>query len=83
MMLLDRLAVLALLALGRAPVQRLLEQVGLHVQVAPGHDVVEHAHALEQGQALEGARHAHLGHLARVHVAEGLAAKGDLASCGA
>ena len=47
------------------------------LQVAPGHDVVEHAHALEQRQVLEGARHAHLGHLARVHVPEGLAAEGD------
>jgi hypothetical protein len=42
----------------------LLEDVGLHLQVAPGHDVVDDAHALEQRQVLEGARHAHLGHLA-------------------
>ena len=51
----------------------------LHPQVAPGHDVVEHAHALEQRQALEGARDAHLGDLARVHVREGPAAQADRA----
>jgi hypothetical protein len=67
------------LALGRADAQRLHEQVALDLEVAPGHDVVDHAHALEQRQVLEGARHAHLGHLAAVHVAEGLAAKGDAA----
>ena len=63
----------------RADAQRLQEEVALHLQVAPGHDVVEHAHALEQRQALEGARDAHLGHLVRVHVLEGLAAEGDRA----
>ena len=51
----------------------------LHLQVAAGHDVVEHAHALEQRQVLERARHAHLGDLARVHVPEGLAAQADRA----
>ena len=72
---LDDCAVLDLLALGGAPADGLLEEVGLHLQVAPGHDVVDHAHALEQRQVLEGARDAHLGHLARVHVPEGLAAE--------
>src|SRR5574343_1620803 len=76
---LDEGAVRALLALGRAPADRLLEEVGLHLQVAARHDVVDHAHALEERQVLEGARHPHLGHLAAVHVAEGLAPEGDLA----
>ena len=76
---LDELALLGLLALGRAPAQRLLEQVAAHLQVAPGHDVVDHAHALEQGEVLEGARHAHLGHLTRVHVLERLPAQRDRA----
>ena len=66
-----------LLALGRADADRLQQQVAAHLQVAPGHEVVEHAHALEQRQVLERARDAHLGHLARVHVAEGAAAEGD------
>jgi hypothetical protein len=70
------------LALGRADAQRLQQQVAFDLEVAAGHDVVDHAHALEQRQVLEGARHAHLGHLAAVHVAEGLAPEGDGACCG-
>jgi hypothetical protein len=76
---LDHLAVRHLLALGGAEPERLLEEVALHAQVAAGHDVVEHAHALEQRQVLEGTRDAGLGHLARVHVLEGLAAQRDRA----
>jgi hypothetical protein len=57
--------------------QRLHEQVALDLEVAPGHDVVDHAHALEQRQVLEGASHTHLGHLAAVHVVERLATEGD------
>src|SRR5688500_13088630 len=76
---LDELAVADLLALGRPDAQRLQQQVALHAQVAARHDVVEHAHALEQREVLEGARDAHLGHLARVHVLEGAAAEVDLA----
>src|SRR3990167_5963529 len=76
---LDELAVRFFLALRRADADRLLEEVGLHLQVAPGHDVVDDIHALEQRQVLEGACHAHLGHLAAAHVAEGLAAKADRA----
>ena len=51
----------------------------LDAQVAPGHDVVQHAHALEQRQVLEGAGDAHLRHLPALHVREGLAAEGDAA----
>src|SRR3990167_5674536 len=76
---LDVLAVADLLALGRADTQRLHQQVAFDLEVAAGHDVVDHAHALEQRQVLECARHAHLGHLARVHVRERLAPEGDRA----
>jgi hypothetical protein len=47
---------LQFLALRRPEPEGLLQHVGLHLQVAPGHDVVEHRHALEQGDVLEGAR---------------------------
>ncbi len=60
----------------------LREQPAPDAQVAPGHEVVDHAHALEEGQVLEGARDAHLGHLAAVHVPEGAAAKADRALLG-
>ena len=61
----------------RADADRLHQQIAFDFQVAARHDVVEHAHAFEQCQVLEGARHAHDGHLVAVHVREGLAAKGD------
>ena len=71
MISLDELAVLDLLALAPGPMRSACwKRLRLHLQVAPGHDVVEHAHALEQRQVLEGARDAHLGHLVRVHVRE-------------
>src|SRR4029079_1157046 len=76
---LDDDALLGLLALGGAPADRLLEDVALHLQVASGHEVVQDAHSLEQGQILECAGHAHLRDLARVHVPEGLAAQADRA----
>src|SRR5215475_16013576 len=50
---LDEGAVLELLAPGRAPVERLEQEAAAHLQESPGHDVVEHAHALEQGDVLE------------------------------
>ena len=72
---LDKLAVFFFFSLGRADAQGLQKQVAFDLQVAPGHDVVNHAHALEQGQALKGATDAHAGHLVAVHVAEGLTAE--------
>ena len=63
--------------LSRTDADGLHKQITFDFQVAAGHDVVEHAHTFEQGQVLEGARHAHNGHLVAVHVREGLAAKGD------
>src|SRR3546814_6095493 len=56
--LLDRLAMGDLLAPVGAPVDRLLEQVALHLQHAAGHDVVEGGHAFEQRHVLESARDA-------------------------
>src|SRR5436190_11285169 len=80
---LDHLTMRRLLALGGVPAERktkgLLEEVGLHLQVAPAHDVVEDAHALEQRQVLERARDAQLRDLVRVHLAEGPAAQVDRA----
>jgi hypothetical protein len=72
MMCLDELAVADLLRARRPNAQRLHEQAALDAEVAARHDVVNHAHALEQCQVLEGARYAHLGHGVAVHVAEGL-----------
>jgi hypothetical protein len=57
---------------GRSDAQGLQKQVALDAQVAAGHEVVDHVHALEQRQVLERAGNAHLGHLAAVHVLEGL-----------
>ena len=74
---LDLLAVLQFLAPGRTPIQRLLQEIAFHLQVAPGHQVVEHAHALEQGDVLEGARDALGRGLVRVHVVALLAEEGD------
>src|SRR5574343_1047574 len=76
---LDLLAMGFLFALGRAHTQGLQEQVAFDLEVATRHDVVDHAHALEQGQVLEGAGDAHFGHLAAVHVVEGLATESDRA----
>jgi hypothetical protein len=45
-----------------------VEQVALHLEVAPGHDVVEHRHALEQRDVLEGAGDALLGRLVGLHL---------------
>src|SRR5690606_67658 len=68
-----------LLALGLADAQRLLEEIAAHLEVAAGHDVVQHAHALEEREVLEGAGHARLGHLAGVHPRELPPAKDDAA----
>ena len=47
----------------RAPVERLQQEAAPHLEEPPGHDVVEHAHALEEGHVLEGARHPEGGHV--------------------
>ena len=53
--LLDLAPLLDLLAVRPGPVEEALQRVGLHVQVAAGHEVVDDAEAGEQLQALEGA----------------------------
>ena len=71
-----------LLALGAAEVDRLLQDRGAHLEDAPGHDVVERGHALEQGDVLEGAADALHRRLVRAHVAVGPALVGDRALLG-
>ena len=52
---LHRVAVLHLLAPRGPEVERLPQEVAAHLEVAPGHEVVEHRHALEESNVLEGA----------------------------
>ena len=76
----DRLdfgAVLELLALRRPPIDRLLQEIGFHLQVAPGHDVVEDRHAAKEGDVLEGPRDALLRGLVRIHIAAPSALEGN------
>src|SRR5262249_61101298 len=47
--------VLELLPPGRPPVDRVEEKAPAHLEQPAGHDVVEHAHALEERDVLEGA----------------------------
>ena len=53
---LDQLALLHLVALGPKPVEQRRERRRAHVDVAAQQDVVEHAHAAEEREVLEGAR---------------------------
>ena len=61
-------AVFKLFTLGGAPVQGLLKDAGLHHQVATGHQVIQYAHAFEQGDVLKRARNALRSHLVRIHL---------------
>src|SRR5262245_1138003 len=63
---LDGGAVGQLLGAGRAPPERVGEDVAAHLQQPARHDVVEHGHALEQRHVLEGARDAELRYLRRL-----------------
>src|SRR5215472_16187624 len=63
---LDLLAVLELLAPGCAQVEGLLEDVARHLEIAAGHQIVEHAHAAEERDVLEGPRDALLRGFVRV-----------------
>src|SRR5215470_6478772 len=60
---LHRRAMLELLPPRGAPVEGIEEEVPAHLEQPPRHDVVEHAHALEEGHVLEGARDAEAGHV--------------------
>src|SRR5713101_751697 len=66
-----------LLPHGRAPVQRLEHEAPLHLQEPPRHDVVEHAHALEEGDILERAGDAEGRHLVRPEARPVLAFEDD------
>src|SRR6266542_2098637 len=59
------------------PPERIEQEVAPHLEQAPGHDVVEHAHALEQGDVLEGARDAEGGHVRRRQTGAVAAVEGD------
>ena len=56
-----------LLAPGRPPVQCLPEEVATHLEQPPGHDVVEGAHALEQGDVLKGPGNPKGGNMVGMH----------------
>src|SRR5258705_106509 len=75
-------AVLELLLHGRAPVQRLQQEAPSHLEQPPGHDVVEHAHALEERHVLEGARHPERGHVVGPELGPVAALEEDLALIG-
>ena len=77
--LLDEFAVLHLLAQRRPVTQQLPEEAALHLQRAPGHDVVERRHATKQRDVLERASDPAIGRLERPHLRAGFAAEGDAA----
>ena len=68
-----------LLASRSRQLHRDFEEARMHMQLAAGHDVVEHRHALEQRDVLERAGDAEAGGVRRRHVRQALAAKGDAA----
>ncbi len=76
------LAVRDLLLLREAPVQRVGEEVALHLERAPGHDVVERRHPLEQRDVLERAREAQPRDGVRGQVRPVLALEEDLCRAG-
>ena len=77
--LLDLAAIGELLASRASDPDGLLEEGRAHLQIAAGHDVVEHAHPAEQRNILERPRNALRGCIVRVHVAPRCAAKRDRA----
>ena len=68
-----------LLAERRAETEHLPTEADPHLQGPPRHDVVERAHALEQGDVLEGARHSRSGGEVGRHLAARDALPADLA----
>src|SRR5690606_14755646 len=73
----DEFAMTDLFPFGRTQPEGLRQHAALHAQVATGHDVVQHAHTLEEGKILEGACYAHLGSATRVHAREARAIERD------
>jgi hypothetical protein len=55
------------------------QKIRAHAQCATGHDVVEHRHATEQGDVLEGSRDPEASGARRRHVHDPLAPEGDAA----
>ena len=76
------LPVFHLLAPGRTEVQGLEEKIALHLEVAPGHDVVERRHAPEERDVLKGTRDALRRRLVGAHAPAGHALEGDGAVLG-
>src|SRR2546427_1388371 len=74
---LDGGPVLELLTPGRAPVEGIQEEVPPHLEQATGHDIVQHRHALEEGDVLEGARDAELRHFEGLELGSILAVEDD------
>src|SRR5207244_366256 len=74
---LDERAVLELLTAGRAPVERLQQEAPFHLEEPPRHEVVEHAHTLEESDVLEGAGDAERGDVGRLEVRPVLAVEND------
>ncbi len=70
------------LALGPAPIDHLLQKTCAHLQDAPGHDVVQRGHALEERDVLEGAGNAGGRRLVGAHLAAGDPLPGHLALLG-
>ena len=79
---LDLLAVRDLFLLRQAPVHERGEDARAHAHVPAEHEVVEHAHALEERDVLEGARNPALGNAARRQVGDVLALERDAPAVG-
>src|SRR5262249_13955044 len=75
--------VLELLTPRRAPVKRLEQEAAAHLEEPAGHDVVEHAHALEQGDVLKRAGDPERGYVRRGHARPVPTLEGDRALVGA
>jgi hypothetical protein len=74
---LDHLAMRQFLLQRRPDPHHLRDDARAHLEAAASHDVVEHAHALEEREALERPCHPRLRHLVRIHPRERLAAEDD------
>jgi hypothetical protein len=79
---LDELPVRELLPHRGAPVERLPQEAAVHLEQPPGHDVVEHAHALEEGHVLERAGDAERRHVVGPQVRSVASLEADLARGG-
>jgi hypothetical protein len=75
--LLDAVAVLHLLAHGRAVAEQLPEEARMHLERAACHDVVERGHAAKQRDVLKRPGNAAIGRLMRAHIGARLALECD------